>query len=234
MAIQKNEDARSQILSNIRKAKQAGGVVSDEKAVSERLTNHPAGIIPKRSDLDKPAMLDLFQQMAENVQASVVRISSSEEVPKAVSEYLTSKNLPAQLKIPDDPFLEKLPWKENAANIVLAKGASGGDDLVSLCSAFAGLAETGSLMLHSGPKGPTTLNFLPETHMVVLFAKDVVGAYEDAWARLRQQQLDAGEKTLPRTVNLITGPSRTGDIEQTILLGAHGPHALHILLITDD
>jgi L-lactate dehydrogenase complex protein LldG len=110
----------------------------------------------------------------------------------------------------------------------ITKGASQGDDEVSVTAAYAGIAETGTLLLHSGPASPTTLNFLPDNHIVVLRASQIVGAYEDAWDRLRA----AG--ALPRTVNMITGPSRTGDIEQTIMLGAHGPRRLHIVLVEDE
>ena len=86
-------------------------------------------------------------------------------------------------------------------------------------------------MLCSGPAGPTTLNFLPETHVVVLRADQVVGPYEEAWDLLRSARGAAG---LPRTVNFVTGPSRTADIEQTIQMGAHGPRRLCILLVDDD
>src|SRR3546814_21166695 len=112
-------------------------------------------------------------------------------------------------------------------------GKTEGQDVVSVTAAFAGIAETGKRMLHSGPERPTTLNFLPDTHIVVLRAGQVVGPYEDAWARLRQARRDAG-RDFPRTVNLITGPSRTADIEQTVQLGAHGPRRLHIVIIEDD
>ena len=101
-------------------------------------------------------------------------------------------------------------------------------DEVAVTRAFAGVAETGSLMLLSGPEGPTTLNFLPENNVVVLDAAAVVGFYEDAWERVRARY---GAGTMPRTVNFITGPSRTADIEQTIQLGAHGPRRLHIVLV---
>ncbi len=93
--------------------------------------------------------------------------------------------------------------------------------------AFTAVAETGTLMLRSGPDHPTTLNFLPDTHIVVLRAGQIVGPYEDAWAKLRA----AGD--MPRAVNFVSGPSRTADIEQTIQLGAHGPRRLHIVLIED-
>ncbi|MDX1605990.1 MAG: lactate utilization protein C, partial [Candidatus Competibacterales bacterium] len=99
-------------------------------------------------------------------------------------------------------------------------------DKVTVTPAFAGIAETGTLMLLSGPDSPTTLNFLPDAHIVVLPAERIVGPYEAAWQRLR-----ARNEPLPRTVNLITGPSRSADIEQTLQLGAHGPIRLHILLV---
>ena len=91
------------------------------------------------------------------------------------------------------------------------------------------MAETGTLVLHSGAAGPTTLNFLPETHVVVLPADRVAKTYEDVWDLLRRRKADDGnglDGLMPRTVNFITGPSRSGDIEQTLLLGAHGPRRL--------
>jgi L-lactate dehydrogenase complex protein LldG len=89
-------------------------------------------------------------------------------------------------------------------------------------------AETGTLLLVSGADNPTTLNFLPEAHTVLIAASDIVGSYEEAFDRLRAIH---GEGYLPRTVNLISGPSRTADIEQTIVRGAHGPSRLHVLIL---
>jgi L-lactate dehydrogenase complex protein LldG len=85
-------------------------------------------------------------------------------------------------------------------------------------------------MLISGAQTPTTLNFLPETHIVVVRCDQVVATYEDGWDRLRAA---AKTELLPRVVNFITGPSRTADIEQHIELGAHGPRRLHIVLVED-
>ena len=83
-------------------------------------------------------------------------------------------------------------------------------------------------MLLSGPDNPTTLNFLPDNHIVVLAAADIVGDYETAWDRLRAA---FGKGRMPRLVNMITGPSRSGDIEQKLLLGAHGPRRLHVVIV---
>ena len=97
-----------------------------------------------------------------------------------------------------------------------------------LSRAVAAAAETGTLVLVSGADNPTTLAFLPETHFILIRAGDVVGSYEEAFDRLRAIY---GEGALPRTVNLISGPSRTADIEQTIVRGAHGPKRLHVVIL---
>jgi L-lactate dehydrogenase complex protein LldG len=128
-----------------------------------------------------------------------------------------------------DEELEALPWKDQPM-LTVTRGAAREPDAVSVTGALAGIAETGTLMLHSGPGGPSSLNFLPETHVVVLPAARVVGSYEDGWDLLRRR---FGNGTMPRTVNFITGPSRSADIEQTIQLGAHGPRRLHIVLVGD-
>jgi len=137
-----------------------------------------------------------------------------------------AENLPAEIVLAPDPSLDDLPWDERPL-LRIRRGRAEAGDAVSLTPCFATIAETGTLMLISGAATPTTLNFLPDTHIVLVHADQVVAAYEDGWDRLRS----AG--AMPRVVNFITGPSRTGDIEQRIELGAHGPRRLHIILIND-
>ena len=74
-----------------------------------------------------------------------------------------------------------MPW----APLEIATGRAEATDEVAIAKAFAGVAETGTLVLTSGADNPTTLNFLPETQIVVIRAGDVVGGYEQAWDRLR-------------------------------------------------
>jgi L-lactate dehydrogenase complex protein LldG len=168
--------------------------------------------------------------MAEEVQATVTRVSSPLAVPAAVARYLAAENLPAELVIAPDPSLDKVPWN-NWPLLQIRRGRAEAEDRVSVTPCHVAIAETGTLMLVSGAQTPTTLNFLPETHIVVVRREQVVATYEDGWDRLR-----VGKKAemLPRAVNFITGPSRTADIEQHIELGAHGPRRLHIVLVEDD
>src|ERR1700675_3183206 len=113
-----------------------------------------------------------------------------------------------------DPELDGIPWDARRL-LAIRRGRAEPGDAVSLTPCLAGIAETGTLMLVSGVDTPTTLNFLPDTHIIVLRAGQVVASYEDGWDLVRARSHGAG---WPRTVNLITGPSRTGDIEQRIQL----------------
>jgi L-lactate dehydrogenase complex protein LldG len=149
-------------------------------------------------------------------------------VPSAIAGYLRANNLPACLRAGLDPELVKLPW-EREPTLELQRGRAEAADQVGLTRAIAGVAETGTLILASGPDNPVTLNFLPETHIVLLSAKDIVGSYEDAWIKLRERF----GKSLPRTVNMISGPSCTGDIGSTIIRGAHGPRRMCVIVVAE-
>jgi L-lactate dehydrogenase complex protein LldG len=219
--------ARDAILGRIRRSL---GVTKGDPGrraiVIARLENAPKGVVPARGQLPAAGQRTLFRKMAEKVSATVTEVVARDDIPRAIAEYLRGQNLPASVRIGTDPLLTRLPWEKTP--IEVTSGPSDGHDPVAVSHAQAGVAETGTLVLTSGADNPTTLNFLPETHIVVLAAKDLVGDYEAAWAKLRSQY---GKSVLPRTVNLITGPSRSGDIEQTIILGAHGPRRLHIIIV---
>ncbi len=179
------------------------------------------GTRPRRGGQSRP-----FRAEAERVFATVEEVASAADIPARIADFLRAKNLPPRLRKGADPYLAALPWAPAA--LILDEGRAQAEDRVGLSHAFAAIAETGTLALVSGPDNPTTLNFLPETHIVVVEARTIVGDYETFWAKLRAAY---GEGTMPRTVNFITGPSRSADIEQTLLLGAHGPRALHILIV---
>ncbi|QAY96118.1 lactate utilization protein [Methylovirgula ligni] len=217
---------RAKIFAGIRRALGVTGAEDSRRhTVNARLAEAPESVIPARGRVaaDKVA---LFRAEAERVFATVEDVASAEEIPARIADFLRAKNLPLQLRKGADPYLAALPWE--SAALRLDEGRAQPEDRVGLSHAFAGIAETGTLALVSGPDNPTTLNFLPETHIVVVEAWAIVGDYEAFWAKLRAAY---GEGTMPRTVNFITGPSRSADIEQTLLLGAHGPRALHILIV---
>jgi L-lactate dehydrogenase complex protein LldG len=210
-------DARDAVLGRLRRALRR----SNADAVADQA--RPGGIIPARADLDLAGRIAMFVRQAEAVQTTVRRLREDAEVPAAVVDYLRANNLPMRLVVAPDPALDRPNWP---ALLEIRRGRAEDADPVGLTTAFAGIAETGTLMLLSGPETPTTIAFLPETSIVVLRAGRVLRAYEDGLALLRAERGD-----LPRSINLITGPSRSGDIEQTIQLGAHGPKRLLVLLV---
>ena len=221
-------EARQDILLGIRRSLKRGRLdMVREAELREQIALHRRNLVPARAaTLGDRGRGDLFVAMAEEVQATVTRVSSPVAVLEEVARYLVAENLPAEIVLAPDPSLDDLPWDERPL-LRIRRGRAEAGDAVSLTPCFAAIAETGTLMLISGAATPTTLNFLPDTHIVLVHADQVVAAYEDGWDRLRS----AG--AMPRVVNFITGPSRTGDIEQRIELGAHGPRRLHIILIND-
>jgi L-lactate dehydrogenase complex protein LldG len=208
--------ARDDILSRIRAGR------------SEAKPYPGSGPAPKRGQVSGAERKALFVRMAEAAAASVDQASSRAEVPALVKTYLSRHNLPAEARLAPDPRITELDWGSQPL-LSTSVGGTDGSHAVSVTGAFAGVAETGTLALASGAPAPTLLNFLPETHIVVMDAKDLAGTYEELWARLKAEH----GAEMPRTLNLVTGPSRSGDIEQTILMGAHGPKRLHIILVDE-
>jgi L-lactate dehydrogenase complex protein LldG len=215
--------ARDNVLSGIRRALGGG---DRAQAVDRRIEAHPRGPVPARTKGNPATLQRLFVAKAEEAAASVALLPSMADVPQAIVAYLRDNNLPPMLKLSPDPALAAMPWGDTPM-LEVTTGASDGSDPAALTACVAGVAETGTLMLASGPANPTGLAFLPETHFVVLRRDQVVGGLEDAWDVLRA----ARAADWPRAVNFVTGPSRSADIEQTLQMGAHGPKRLHILLV---
>ena len=219
-------EARAAMLGRIRSALgRAAPTEEQRRRVLQSCVAPCANLIPARGrENDRIAQ---FIAEAERVNATTARLAGWRGVPAAVADTLAAAGLPPRLRMTADARLTSLAWP---ADLAVATGAAVDGDRASLVIAFAGIAETGTVMLLSSPASPATLNFLPEMHIIILPEAAIVGAYEDAWANLRAA---SGAGVMPRVVNWITGPSRTADIEQTLLLGAHGPRLLHILLLAE-
>jgi len=217
--------SRAEILGAIRRGLRRGELPADQTAMlAARTSMHRRHIIPARGKLDLAGRIDLFTHYAEREFATVARLQSYDEIPEAVATYLAGQNIPPAVVVAPHPALQNVPF-DMKPMLDVRYGVSGPEDLVSVQVAFAGIAETGTLMLPSGPTRPVKNNLLPDTAIVVLPAEYIVGCYEEAFDTLRE----AGP--MPRNVMLVTGPSRSADIEQTLELGAHGPRRLNILIV---
>ena len=198
--------ARERILARIRQqqGRDDAQKTAEAREADDWLRRHPRGPLP---DIG-PDRIAKFREMALRMQSTLDEVPLWDEAPAAVARYLQAHALPLAAVAHDT--LEQLRWQ----------GAG------SLTGCFCAVAETGSLVFATGPGTWATGHLLPETHVVLLEARRIVGCQEDAFDLMRAE---LGE--IPRGFNTVSGPSRTGDIEQTIVLGAHGPYRVHVVIV---
>jgi len=212
--------ARAAIFSRIREAQKRPPEPTSAELdeVRQYLASHAAG---PRPDIGTD-LVARFRQQAERTSQTLDAVNSLDEVPAAAARYLAGLGLPAQAIA--WKTLDGLPWQTSGLAVEFRKPVN--EDLVGITGCFCAVAETGTLMLLSSPDTFSSAALLPETHIAVVPVSRIVPAIEDAFALAKAER---GE--LPRATNFISGPSRTGDIEQTIVLGAHGPYRVHVILI---
>lgn len=212
--------ARQAIFSRIRQAqgRPAEPTQAEYAAVQDYLAVHPGGPRPEiGSDL-----LQRFKEQALRMSDTVDDVAVMQDVPAAVAGYLNGVGV-ARKAIAWNT-LKGAAWQEAGVDVEFR--APKNEDLVGITGSFCAVAETGSLMLLSGADTFASASLLPETHIAIVSASRIVAGMEDAFALARAER---GE--LPRATNFISGPSRTGDIEQTIVLGAHGPYRVHVIIV---
>ncbi|WP_322009871.1 lactate utilization protein C [Paraburkholderia sp. J12] len=212
--------ARRSILARIRAAqgREATPAASEREAVADYLARHPQGPRP-------PLEGDLvarFVREAQKMSTTVDEVEGLAAVPAAAQRYLAERGLSMQAVA--WATLASLDWASAGLSVAFRKPED--RDLVGLTGCFCATAETGTLVLLSSPDTWASGALLPETHIAVVPASRIVAGHEDAFALIRAER---GE--LPRAVNFVSGPSRTGDIEQTIILGAHGPYRVHVVVV---
>jgi len=213
--------ARERILQRIRRAQGRGGQgpsAAEREAVGTYLHAHPRGPLPEVAG----DLVARFCDRAGAASSTWDRVAGTEAVPAAVRRYLDAEDLPKTGCV--WPDLAGVDWA--GAGLALAPRAAQGDDAIGVTGVFCALAETGTLMLVSGAGTPASVSLLPETHIAVVPVTRIVAHMEAGWDLARAEL-----RVLPRAVNFISGPSRTADIEQTLVLGAHGPYRLHIVLV---
>lgn len=171
--------------------------------------------------------VDAFVELATREAVSVDRLADFESVPGRVLRYLQEQALPLRITLAPDQTLDRLPWQQ-AKGLELSRDPLTADGQAVLTRCFAGVAEGGVTVTVSSPQQPVEFNFLAATHIVILEARQLLGSYDEIWPLLRNAS------PLPRSVNMLLGPSRSADIEQTLEFGAHGPLRVHVLLVGND
>ncbi|MDX9995854.1 MAG: lactate utilization protein C [Rhodocyclaceae bacterium] len=218
--------SREDILGRVRAklGRDAANAATGRDAVAATLAARTQGPRPHVNP-EKSALAGRFIDQSLAYSSTVDRVATLADAPAAVARYLADQKLPAQAVI--WPQLAGLDWVGAGVNVA-ARGAEDAD-LVGITGCFCAIAETGTLMLCGSPDTPATVSLLPETHIALVPAGRIVAGMEDGFALARAEL-----GRLPRAVNFVSGPSRTGDIEQTIVLGAHGPYRVHLILVEDE
>jgi L-lactate dehydrogenase complex protein LldG len=212
--------ARDNILGRIRTAlgRSAPATEAQTAAMRAKLREHPRG--------PQPAMpwepLPRFKERCAVLSSTVDEVADAGAVPQAVARYLAEHDLPHQGVC--WPELASLDWQ--TAGLHMEGRPANGDDKVGITGSYCAVAETGTLMLLSGPTTFPATSLLPDTHIAVLRKSRIVRSMEDGWDLLRRER-----GSLPRQVAFVSGPSRTADIEMTLVLGIHGPYRVHVLLL---
>jgi len=218
------DPARDRILGRVRDALARSGAARDEAVARMNaeayVAAHAQGPRPRTPD----DLVARFMRRATDMESTVERVAASHSVPEAVARYLDTTQVAKEATGVCWPELAALGWSE--AGLSIESRPTVGHDALGITGCFCAIAETGTLVFLTGTETPTGTFLLPETHVAIVRPDQIVAAMEDAFARIRAER---GQ--LPRAVNLVSGPSRTGDIEQTIVLGAHGPRRLHIVLV---
>ena len=212
--------ARENILARIRTQSGKAGVTTEGElaAVRAHISNHQRGPVPTF------AMHDPVQHFIEEcarLTTTITEVAGLIDVPREVARYIASASL--QPRCVGWPEFASLDWQ--AAGIQYDNRPANGDDLIGITSCFCAIGETGTLLLLGAPDTPKSTALLPETHICVVKKSRMVPTMEDAFQLMRSE---LGEP--PRATFFVSGPSRTADIEQTIVIGAHGPYRVHVIL----
>lgn len=217
--LSRNREVRAEMLARIRRG--VGRAERPEPPVTAAVPGPRPGALAAASTA---ALKARFIRRALAGASTLAEVATLAEVPAAAASYLAAMNLPRRAAI--WATLGGLDW--SGAGLEVAVRAALGDDAVGITGAYCAIAETGSLLCLSGPGTDACTSLLPETHIAVVPVSRLVAGMEEAFALV-----GAERGSLPRALNFISGPSRTGDIEQTIVLGAHGPARVHLILVND-
>lgn len=200
-------DARSEVLGRIRRA------LADRPATPE---------IPRSYDLTRP-LGDLVELAAERIadyRAAVHRVAA-EELPATIFQLLTdrgARRIIGPVDLPESWQIDGVEWLLDSPPLSIDQ-LDGADGVVTGCA--VAIAETGTIVLDGGvAQGRRALTLVPDYHLCVVRADQIVGIVPEALARL--------EPTRPLT--FVSGPSATSDIELDRVEGVHGPRTLHVII----
>ena len=220
--------AREQIFSDIRKAlKRAGGQPPLFEATPlPELLPAPALRIPQ---MDRNLYVDLFVQKFENLGGKALQVRNSSSVVPAIAELLVQKHAIAS----NSPFLRKcgvtgLPQVHAGftERDELKEACAGAD--IGITSVDYALAATGTFVMLSSPNEARLISLLPPIHIAVFPRSRLLANLDELLSILPRPAAQTSSMVL------ITGPSRTADIEQILVRGVHGPGEIYAVIVDEE
>jgi L-lactate dehydrogenase complex protein LldG len=214
--------ARTNILARIRGAQGKPGdepTAADLERIRAVIANPVTG--PQPAFAHPPDLLVQFLKECDRVGTTHAQVASDADIPREVARYLAATGLEPRV----------VSWGEYAgldwasAGVAFEARPAHRDDRTGLTGCTCAIAETGTALLLGAPDEPKVTALLPETHVCVVRISRLLGTLEEAFALVRRER---GE--LPRSAFFVSGPSRTADIEQTLVIGAHGPYRVHVII----
>ncbi len=169
------------------------------------------------------ALIDRFIDKHTAVHGTYKIVSKHSQIPMAVNDFLSAHGLPTEMVMGNTDFLQTIDWPDDWS---IERRTACKTDVTSITDAICAIAETGTILIASSPKVSATHFYLPENHVVIMDIGQLVRHLDDAM-QLASQQISGHS----RGIHMITGPSKTADVEQTIQYGAHGPRRLHAIFV---
>ena len=221
-------DARNAIFAKIRKA-EAGRTACDPAEAKARLQTPTPQPVPAIAQPSPDTLTEAFIAKAMELGCTTADCPNMDAVPNAVKTYLTEQKQSPDVTVPESCELSNLDWAGSGMTASRDLSREALDGRTGITRALAGVAETGAVAVAASDTYPVSLGLLPDRHIIVLTTDELVGGYEDVWRQARAARDNQG---MARSLIFVGGPSRTADIEATLVMGAHGPRAVHIILVS--
>lgn len=177
------------------------------------------------ADSSPEALRQRFIEAAQKVKVNVHEVSSPNDVIETILDLIGDEKQVLSWQ-PENIPLPELHATLETAGVAIAEPHDGSVP-VGITGVDAALAATGSLILYSGAGQYRATSLLPDKHIAVMKASQIVTDME-TWVAQTKNDFNK-----PSNITLITGPSKTADIGQELILGAHGPRAVHVILLPD-
>ncbi|HTH62111.1 MAG TPA: LUD domain-containing protein [Paraburkholderia sp.] len=224
--------ARARILGRLRD--NAPGSAGAVGAIDSRIDMHYASRRTNESD-SQPARVDQFQRMLEASHADVFRASAdawsaelarrlaAAGVRRVLFDTACPEGSALARALPDTVAAQSYELPIEAWKDLLFDTIDAGFTVVR-----SGIASTGTLIIEPDARSPRTVSLVPPLHVALIHANTL---HADLHAAAANERWRDG---MPTNLVLVSGPSKTSDIQQTLAYGAHGPRALWVVIVTDE